>query len=201
MHMQRLAAHQKPRARRGEVVMPAKRIAIPAEKIAEGRFLYEQTLMPLEDVAGTMGISRATLSSRINEWGWHKRNYDLRKRPAHSQHAAPPGEAQIFTPGYPRAGTDRVALIERLQQSVGKQLDVVDAIASSGQTRGEAERTVRMFASLSRTLREMTLLDSPPAPPGPEDDIPRDVDELRRELSRKLAALVAGRAGAVPSGT
>ncbi len=176
--------------------MAPKRMVIPAEKIAEGRFLYEQTLMPIEDVAGTMGISRATLQNRINEWGWNKRSYDLRaRRPAK---AASPGDTQVFTPGYPRAGTDRVALVARLQQSVEKQLDVVDAIASSGQTRGEAERTVRMFAGLSRTLREMWRLDSPLPAPDSEDDIPRDVDELRRELSRKLAALVAGRAGAVP---
>jgi hypothetical protein len=184
--------------------MSAKKLAIPAKKIAEGRFLYEQTLTPLEDIAVAMGISRATLSSRLNEWGWQKRYYDphARGRARFRQQAVSPAETQAVIPGYPRAGNDRVALIERLQKAIEKQIDVVEAITSGGQTPGEAERTTRMFASLSRTLREMTRLDAPPpALPEPEDDMPRDLDELRRELSRKLAALVAGRAGAVPGGT
>lgn len=177
--------------------MAPKPLVIPPEKIAEGRFLYEQTLMPLEDIAAAMGISRATLSKRLNGWGWKKRYYDPHARSRaklRNQQPEPTFRA------YPREDSDRVELIKRMQNAVDQQLSVIEAITASGQTKSQAERTTRMFASLSRTLREMTRLDvPPPAPQEAPEEPPRDLDELRRELSRKLAALVAGRAGAVPS--
>ncbi len=172
--------------------MPPKRLIIPAEKVAEGRFLYEQTMMALEDVAAAMGISRATLSKRLKEWGWKKRNYG--SLACHRAKGAQPAQApdKVFR-AYPR-DADRIAIIERLQKAVDQQLAVVEAIASAGQTKSEAERTTRMFASLSCILREMARLDAPPPAPAESADdtaVPHDLDELRRELSRRLAALMA----------
>ena len=182
--------------------MPAKKIKIPAKKIAEGRFLYEQTLTPLEDIAGFLGICRDTLRKRAIEWGWQRRYRDPHPRVTvrPPQSPVPQDEANKPPPGYPRAPEERIALVERLREAVDKQIGHVDSILSRTdmQLPDEAERTSRMLAGLARTLREMTRLDMP-APPELEDDsdMPRNVDDLRRELLRKMDAILAGRTHAV----
>jgi hypothetical protein len=92
-----------------------------------------------------------------------------------------------------------------LQHVAQRQLAKIDAITDHAQTSNDAERNSRAFASLSRILLDIKRLEAPqastPSESTDEQSIPRDVDELRRELSRKLAALVAGRAGAVPGGS
>jgi len=97
--------------------------------------------------------------------------------------AVPPGE--------------RIALAARIQSVVEREMDAVERVletfdAPSNKT--EAERSARTLASLARTLREITALIQPDqmTPPDDADDdsIPRDIDELRRELARRLKGLV-----------
>jgi hypothetical protein len=93
---------------------------------------------------------------------------------------------------------ERLALVERVQAMVERQIEGTEAIMPLPETPGDAERNGRALASLLRTLRELKRLEAPPAPTEPaDDDIPYDLEELRRELSRKLEAIVAGREGAV----
>ena len=54
--------------------MPA-RIEIAPELAAEGRYLYEHTLMSVEEIAARMKISRSTLYARIREEKWQRRRY------------------------------------------------------------------------------------------------------------------------------
>lgn len=176
--------------------MPAKRIVIPAEKIAEGRFLYEQTLTPLEDIAGSLGICRDTLRKRAIEWGWQRRYHDRHARVRACPHQSPvaPDDSNKPPRGYPRSADERIALVERLREAVDKQIGHVDSILSRTdmQLPDEAERTGRMLAGLARTLREMTRLEMPPPPETDDDtDMPRNLDDLRRELLRKMDALIA----------
>jgi hypothetical protein len=182
--------------------MPAKRIVISPEKQAEGRYLYEQTFTPMGDIAGQLGISRDTLRKRVKEWRWNKRAHDpyaarCTERPA----ASDPGADQKQLPGYPGVPEERVALVERLQGMVERQIEATETMLPLPATADEAERNGRALASLLRTLRELKRLQAPPAPETADDDhtVPHDLDELRRELSRKLEALVAGREGAVRS--
>ena len=177
--------------------MPAKRIAIPKKKLAQGRFMYEQTLAPMDDIASVLGISRGTLANRVNELGWQKRCEDTRARGFQRYRKRAPADEQDEPPrGYPRAAGERLALVERLREAVDKQIGHVDSILSHTEMQlpDEAERTARMLAGLARTLREMTRLEMP-APPEPDDDsdMPRNVDDLRRELLRKMDALIAER--------
>jgi transcriptional regulator of acetoin/glycerol metabolism len=181
--------------------MAAKRIVIAAEKLAEGRFLYEQTFTPMEDIAAKLGISRNTLRKRVKELSWNKRAHDPyaarrmeRPAPAASAH-------QQQAPGYPPAAAERLALVERVQMMVERQIEATETMLPLPKTPDEAERNARALAGLLRTLREMERLQAPPAPPESADDndMPEDIEELRRELSRKLEALVAGREGAVRS--
>jgi hypothetical protein len=184
---------------RGEVVMPAKKIVIPAKKIAQARFLYEQTLTPLADVAALLEISRGTLVSRVNEWGWQPRCDNPHARGFQRyRHGRPaPGEAKPAARGYPQVAEERLALVERLRGAVDKQIAHVDSILARAERQlpDEAERTGRMLAGLARTLREMMRLEIP-APPEIDDDtdVPRNLDDLRRELLRKMDAIIAGRA-------
>jgi hypothetical protein len=184
--------------------MSPKRSVVAPEKQTEGRFLYEQTFTPMEDIAALLGISRDTLRKRVKEWGWNRRAHDpyaARRWRTAGALSAPPVQQQ---PGYTAVPEERLALIRRLYRFANQQMDALEAKLPVPRTSEDAERNSRSMAGLLRTLRELALLEMPPPQPQPEpeddDELPHDVDELRRELSRKLAALVAGREGAVPSG-
>jgi hypothetical protein len=182
--------------------MPTPKRLFTAEQLANARYLYEQTSVPAEEVAAMLGISRSTLRGRIKEFGWGARRPGGRsfspaellqravRAPAAAQTAAEPS-----TDGSPTGPVDRAAMAERMFKVVERELDVIEAIVQRlGKSADSAsESTMRTLASMTRTLREMLRLEPPPAPPELIDDtpVPRDLDELRRELSHKLAALVA----------
>lgn len=207
--------------------MAAKKITIPAEKLAEARFLYEQTMTPIDDIAHVMGISRGTFFNRIRELKWQPRRFIPKrdvprlhgldpavKKPAPpSAEAPPPGQptAEKIAPEprspetpppepllveYPRAPAERLALAERVQNAIERQLTAVESIiAVMGPAQPEAAEThARTLASLARTMREMMRLQAaPPDEPADDDDVPRDLDELRRELLRKMDGIIARR--------
>jgi hypothetical protein len=190
--------------------MPAKRIVIPGKKLAEGRFLYEQTLTPMDDIAALMGISRGTLRSRLKELGWekrcddpHARGFQRYRRRAAVPEDKPEDEDKEPARGYPRGYEERLKLVQQLQGVVKRQVDALESVLPAPSTPEQADRSARVLASLFRTLREMTRLEAPPAPAEPtdDDDVPRDLDELRRELSRKVDALIAGRTREAAGGT
>ena len=54
--------------------MPARKQVAP-ERIAEGKFLYEQTLTPTAEIGKRMGLSRTAFYMRVKEWGWTQRRY------------------------------------------------------------------------------------------------------------------------------
>jgi hypothetical protein len=54
--------------------MPAKTHVAP-ELIAEGKYLYENTLMPIHKIGAKMGLSRTAFYLRVKEWGWTPRRY------------------------------------------------------------------------------------------------------------------------------
>jgi hypothetical protein len=177
--------------------MPALKRTFTPEQIARGRFLYEQTFTPMDDIAGALNISRATLRSRVKEWGWTKRAND----PYAARRGEPP---QTAASGYPSLAEERIALVKRLQSAVNKELSALESMTpgTDSAAPSEGDKRARMLASLTRTLREMTRLEPPPAQAESIDDdtVPRDLDELRRELCRRLEALVAGQSGPVPGG-
>jgi hypothetical protein len=95
---------------------------------------------------------------------------------------------------YPGDGSE---LVGRVSRSIERELTRIDLILDgNGAEEGrhaEAERRARTLASLARTLREVTNLrnERGKQKPADDDEIPRDIDQLRRELARRLEGLIA----------
>lgn len=197
------------------------------DAIANARRLYEHTKTPLGQVAAALGITRGTLAARIIEWGWTpratagsgakrktRRARSVRKTRActsstekHKPSLEPksPRAAPRVPPrdGDRRASPDPEALAARVQRVVERELDAIDRILGTigAADAAEAERSARTLASLARALKEVMRLAAPDEPAEPDDDdpMPRDLDEFRRELARRLEALAAG-GTAAPAG-
>ena len=184
---------------------PRKQIA--PELIAEGRRLYEQTLARVDDIAAMMGISRSWFQQRAREWGWSRRRANagitdlarvLRSRAVASVTSKAGGKPRNDTP--PAGSTTQAtALAARIQSVVEREMDAVDRVLNTlgPADQGEAERAARTLASLAKTMREIAALMLPEqvTPPDETDDdsVPRDIDEFRRALARRIDALVDAR--------
>jgi hypothetical protein len=98
---------------------------------------------------------------------------------------------------------DRRALIARMMRAAEQQVSEIER--RIGATDTQQERDTRMLAVLVRTMRDLTAADElnqaleqtaeyPQANDGhTEHPLPRDVDELRRSVARKLAQIIAER--------
>jgi hypothetical protein len=103
---------------------------------------------------------------------------------------------------------DRVALVRRMWRAAEAQVrDIEDRLQGHRQQPDDRERDARMLAVLVKTLRELSSLDdnaragapTMTAPPDQDDDIPRDIEEFRRELARRIHAFVGeGTGGRIP---
>jgi hypothetical protein len=184
--------------------MPAHKIEIAPEVVAEGKRLYERTLTPMSDIAAHMGICRRTMENRIREWGWQRRR--IPTLPIDLHHATrgavvaamttdePPGQSADLLPV-----TDerRAAVAARIQDAVERAMDAVERVLDKIDPAdgAEAERAGRTLAGVSRTLHELATVTRPPeaSPPDETDDdpVPGDIDEFRVELTRRIRRFVA----------
>jgi hypothetical protein len=106
-----------------------------------------------------------------------------------------------------RAGTrvrhrsgSRVALVARMWRTAERQVEEIEArLAVAGIELAERESNARTLAVVAKTLRELSAVDEGAAarrkekPKDDDDDtdtVPRNVDDLRRELARKMGALI-----------
>ncbi len=90
------------------------------------------------------------------------------------------------------------ALIERVSRAVERELSQIEVIVGGHHVkpaqRTEAERRARTLASLAKTLGEVMRLRMQDQKVKPaDDDVPRDLDEFRQELSRRLERMVRSR--------
>jgi len=88
-------------------------------------------------------------------------------------------------------------LLQRVSGAIERELTQIEVIICGSHVlpryRTEAERRARTLASLARTLREVMLLRDREEKTREDDDaVPRDLDELRRQLAQRLDVLVAG---------
>jgi hypothetical protein len=98
----------------------------------------------------------------------------------------------------------RAPLVNRVTKVIERELDLIEKIVGrigrDASARTEAEHRARTLALLVRTLSELKKAQAGDEHrSGQDDDRPRDLDELRRRLSERLAKRLAGRT-AVPAG-
>jgi len=95
----------------------------------------------------------------------------------------------------------RAALAQRIQNVVEREMTVLERVVGvlGPSNEAAAERTAQTLAGISRTLREIAALNRPDevTPPDEADDdpVPRDIDEFRNELARRIHALIDARCG------
>lgn len=98
----------------------------------------------------------------------------------------------------------RISLVNRLWSAAERQAyDIEQRLIAKEQMPDERERDARVLAVLVKTLRELAAFDAEHGETDvnkADDDFPRDADELRRELARKIdglrAAYASGAGGA-----
>ncbi|ABD87358.1 hypothetical protein [Rhodopseudomonas palustris] len=120
--------------------------------------------------------------------------------------AAPAAPRKTRGPsGVSRTAVDRVddpepasglKLLDRVSRSIEREITQIEAIVGGShlkpEQRSEAERRARTLASLTKTLGELRRMRAAEQSRAADDDaIPRDLDEFRRALSRRLEQLVA----------
>ena len=186
--------------------MVAKKEIAP-KLLAEARRLYEETLAPVDDIMGMVRLSRSNFYKRVRDGGWRGRR--ARTGTFHFTRAlsgsvvsaltAEPSEqprAQAVTAAEPVSPQQRMALALRMQSVVEREMEAVERILEKVTpcNQIEAEHGARTLASISRTLREIHALNQPDevTPPHETDDdpVPRDIDEFRNELARRIHALI-----------
>jgi hypothetical protein len=86
-------------------------------------------------------------------------------------------------------------LVTRVSRAIDSELLQLESILTGERQtparRTEAERRARMLAQLARTLTEVTRLRAASSEKAPDADepVPRDLDEFRRTLERRLAQI------------
>jgi hypothetical protein len=176
--------------------------------------MYEQSDIPVQRIAVFLNCSRSKLFGIIKEQGWQRRCSGVAPVPPQGECAENPRTSESLAsdprvdPASPvenatGPAVDREALARRLRRAVERELEGVDRLFAEaferGRHIGHSERAARTLASLTRTLAAVMELE----PPAQETDeqLPRDLDELRRELSRRVDLLRQRRAaGSTPCG-
>ena len=182
------------------------------EAWAQIRHDYEHTERPVDDICAEHGISAGTLRNRMRRWGWTRRRAPIS---LDGPPPAPPLDlaAPAFT-ALPEAATATAAppddrpIAERLQGAVARVLPAIEGTLATLGTGAahprELERAARALAALTRTMRELSGLLAQHKAEQPACDCdgytPEDIDTFRRELARKINALVDRRTGVTASG-
>lgn len=180
----------------------------PDELIADCKQRYEDTDEPTAEIAESLGIHRRTFHDLVNELNWAKRS----ERPprdvvppeaAPRDHAPPTSQLPAAWEAPAEAETSRVpagelvptelGLVARVERAIEHDLAAIERVIA--QLRGgggrmqEAERAARTLASLTRTLKDISGLRGTDNVNAEEDDIPRDIEDLRRVLAQRLDRL------------
>lgn len=185
--------------------MVAKKVIAP-ELLAEARRLYEQTLAPVADITAMLGITKDPFYAIVRREGWRHR----RARVATFEFVKALGGAAVLTPPaeQPRAPLvaanpllpeQRLALAERLMTGTEEALDAIKRVTAqiNPNNPAEADASARSLANISRALREIAALtktDEVTPPDDADDDpVPRDIDEFRNELARRIRGFIESR--------
>ena len=183
--------------------MSSPRIQIPPERVAEGKYLFEETNTLRQDIAAVMGISPDTLRRRSFEWGWKQRLRlsDVRaSRPA----GGTPGTARQHhagSVGDRAAAARRRAVALRIMAMLEDELARIETtFREAGISAGGAfDNRIRAILGVTKALREVELMSKPDEviPPNAADnDPPRNIDEFREALARRIESFVTAQQSA-----
>jgi len=177
--------------------MSSPRIQIPPAVAAEGKRLFEETNALRQDIAAVMGISPDTLRRRSFEWGWKQRprlSAVRASRPAGGtptrfrQHSAGSG-------GDPAAAARRRAVASRIMAMLEDELARIETTFTEAgvSAEGAFDNRIRAILGVTKALREVELMSKPDEviPPNAADnDTPRNIDEFREALARRIESFV-----------
>jgi hypothetical protein len=179
------------------------------EAWAQIRHAYENTEQPLEHICAEHDVSVPTVRYRMKRWGWTRRKpFVPRQQPAAAAlelaPSTPPRSQDACDPPPPEEGEESkqaqgedIAIVPRLQNAAAQVLSAIETnvtrLASGRLNSHDVEKAGRTLGTLTRTLRELNaLLVQNNAGLEPEDDpmIPKDPEEFRRQLARRIRGLV-----------
>ncbi len=168
-------------------------IAVPPEKIAEVRKLYEGTDIPVRDLASISGLSVTTFLKRVNLWGWKRRKLRMKD---YDKAATAEVESIRETARSAVLIAENETLIDRVRSAVEREIVAIEAVLTrveGARLRStDAERAARTLATLVKTLREVAALqreEKPESENGEGEDEFRDIEEFRAELAERLDRL------------
>jgi hypothetical protein len=109
-----------------------------------------------------------------------------------------------FTPTRPPSveGDENATIVPRLQGAVARVLPAIEAtiarLAGGTHDARDVERAGRTLSALMRTLRELNALLAQhnarlDAAQDDDDPVPKDMDEFRYELARRIRGFIAAR--------
>lgn len=188
--------------------MPPRKEIAP-ELAAQARQLYEQTLTPVYEIGAHMGVSRSVFYARVKEWGWTRRRYSTGDDGLPGVSAdlggADAAETATAAPDAPITPERRAALRARLFRAAELTMTAIERMLRTLNPNdvAQSERTARITATLNRSLREVATIVTPDAvstDDSARDQVPRDIDELRSELARRINAFVDSRRGGCVAG-
>jgi len=180
--------------------MPARKHVAP-ELIAEGKYLYEETLTPTDEIGTRMGLSRSAFYLRVKEWKWKRRRYSsggIEAEQAAAVCATAASEPVVAQQAAEKLTTEPpLAFAERLRRVIDAQMQVAERTLKvlGPASSAEAERTSRILAMVSRTVQEIQATAEGQTSFHETDDDPVfiDIDEFREELARRIRSFVDAR--------
>ncbi len=180
---------------------------IDPELLAEAKRLYEQTLAPVDDICGMLGISRPLFYRRAHEENWRGRRAKVATfqftRALSGDAVAKLLPAPIDQPRAeivpaPKGPSEeqRLALALKFHDAVVGALEAIQRISSviKPADHNEIEKIARASACVTRSLREIQALAQPeteaPADDIDDDPIPQDIDEFRDALAARIRGII-----------
>jgi hypothetical protein len=181
--------------------MTLRHTILSPEKVEEARLLYEANVIPVHEVAATIGMKRDAFYTLVRAQGWK-----LRRPPVHAR-----GDVSRATkarlgvsveeekPPVPVAPMMPDELIPKIEAAINREFAHAEHALAHGEPRN-AEKTARTMASLVRSLAELKRVQRDAQGHGTQNDAAgeapaRDLAELKAELARRLDRLRRSRAG------
>jgi hypothetical protein len=185
------------------------------EFIAALRHRYEDTDQPLRLIVAEFKISETALYKLIQKEGWTLRSRRMRDvRPASrliedvvalADRPGAAGAAEAHTaaaapPALDKTTDPSAAALARVEAYLLKRLAAEEAARDEAGDGERSARTVSILIRALQSLRELRGEATPAETIDDDDDMPRDIDEFRRDLARRIDAFVASRTNPADAG-